>query len=73
MSVSNHRIHLITGEDDVVVGAGGLEAFERNRAWIFLKEQHALMYLKKLNQSLVIYSLGVEVLRALFVNETRGK
>lgn len=27
MTISNHRIHLITGEDDVVVGAGGLEAF----------------------------------------------
>jgi hypothetical protein len=34
MTVSNQRIHLITGEDDIVVGAGGLEAFievlERN-------------------------------------------
>ena len=34
MTVSAQRIHLITGEDDVVVGAGGLEAFievlERN-------------------------------------------
>lgn len=34
MTVSSQRIHLITGEDDVVVGAGGLEAFievlERN-------------------------------------------
>lgn len=34
MTISNQRIHLITGEDDVVVGAGGLEAFievlERN-------------------------------------------
>lgn len=27
MDVSNQRIHLITGEDDIVVGAGGLEAF----------------------------------------------
>lgn len=27
MSISNERIHLITGEDDIVVGAGGLEAF----------------------------------------------
>lgn len=27
MTVSSQRIHLITGEDDVVVGAGGLEAF----------------------------------------------
>ena len=27
MTLSNQRIHLITGEDDVVVGAGGLEAF----------------------------------------------
>jgi hypothetical protein len=27
LSVANQRIHLITGEDDVVVGAGGLEAF----------------------------------------------
>lgn len=27
MSISNQRIHLITGEDDVVVGAGGMEAF----------------------------------------------
>lgn len=25
--VSNERIHLITGEDDIVVGAGGLDAF----------------------------------------------
>jgi len=35
LSVSNERIHLITGEDDVVVGPGGLEAFievlENNR------------------------------------------
>lgn len=34
MTISNQRIHLITGEDDVVVGAGGLDAFievlERN-------------------------------------------
>lgn len=34
LTVSSQRIHLITGEDDVVVGAGGLEAFievlERN-------------------------------------------
>lgn len=34
MTVSSQRIHCITGEDDVVVGAGGLEAFievlERN-------------------------------------------
>lgn len=34
MSISGERIHLITGEDDVVVGNGGLEAFlevlERN-------------------------------------------
>ena len=34
MTVSNQRIHLITGEDDVVVGGGGMEAFievlERN-------------------------------------------
>jgi hypothetical protein len=34
MTISSQRIHLITGEDDVVVGAGGLEAFievlERN-------------------------------------------
>lgn len=34
MTISAERIHLITGEDDVVVGAGGLEAFievlERN-------------------------------------------
>lgn len=34
MSVSGQRIHLITGEDDVVVGAGGMEAYievlERN-------------------------------------------
>lgn len=34
LTVSAQRIHLITGEDDVVVGAGGLEAFievlERN-------------------------------------------
>lgn len=34
MTISAQRIHLITGEDDVVVGAGGLEAFievlERN-------------------------------------------
>jgi pimeloyl-ACP methyl ester carboxylesterase len=28
MSVSGQRIHLITGEDDVVVGVGGLEAFQ---------------------------------------------
>ncbi len=27
MTVSNQRIHLITGEDDVVVGPGGMEAF----------------------------------------------
>lgn len=27
MTLSHQRIHLITGEDDVVVGAGGLEAF----------------------------------------------
>ncbi len=27
MTVSSQRIHLITGEDDIVVGAGGLEAF----------------------------------------------
>lgn len=27
MTISNERIHLITGEDDIVVGAGGLEAF----------------------------------------------
>src|SRR5690606_16854116 len=27
MTISNQRIHLITGEDDVVVGAGGLDAF----------------------------------------------
>lgn len=27
MTVSNKRIHLITGEDDIVVGNGGLEAF----------------------------------------------
>ena len=27
MTVSNQRIHLITGEDDIVVGGGGLEAF----------------------------------------------
>lgn len=27
ISVSNERIHLITGEDDVVVGPGGMEAF----------------------------------------------
>ena len=27
MTISNQRIHLITGEDDIVVGAGGLEAF----------------------------------------------
>jgi hypothetical protein len=27
LNVSNERIHLITGEDDVVVGAGGLDAF----------------------------------------------
>lgn len=27
MILSNQRIHLITGEDDVVVGAGGMEAF----------------------------------------------
>jgi Alpha/beta hydrolase family len=27
MTVSSQRIHLITGEDDVVVGAGGLDAF----------------------------------------------
>jgi hypothetical protein len=34
MTTSGQRIHLITGEDDVVVGPGGLEAFlevlERN-------------------------------------------
>lgn len=34
LTISGFRIHLITGEDDVVVGAGGLEAFievlERN-------------------------------------------
>lgn len=34
MTLSNQRIHLITGEDDIVVGNGGLEAFlevlERN-------------------------------------------
>jgi hypothetical protein len=34
LTLSSQRIHLITGEDDVVVGAGGLEAFievlERN-------------------------------------------
>lgn len=34
MTISGQRIHLITGEDDIVVGAGGLEAFreilERN-------------------------------------------
>jgi hypothetical protein len=34
MTISSQRIHLITGEDDVVVGAGGLDAFievlERN-------------------------------------------
>lgn len=34
LTISNQRIHCITGEDDVVVGAGGLEAFvevlERN-------------------------------------------
>lgn len=34
LTISNQRIHLITGEDDIVVGAGGLEAFievlERN-------------------------------------------
>lgn len=34
LTISSQRIHLITGEDDVVVGAGGLEAFievlERN-------------------------------------------
>jgi hypothetical protein len=28
VSVSGHRIHLITGEDDVVVGKGGMEALE---------------------------------------------
>jgi len=27
LTISNQRIHLITGEDDIVVGAGGLEAF----------------------------------------------
>ncbi len=27
MTISNERIHLITGEDDVVVGPGGMEAF----------------------------------------------
>ncbi|MGE3611738.1 MAG: alpha/beta hydrolase [Bacteriovoracaceae bacterium] len=27
MTLSGERIHLITGEDDIVVGAGGLEAF----------------------------------------------
>lgn len=27
LTISSQRIHLITGEDDVVVGAGGLEAF----------------------------------------------
>lgn len=27
MTISGERIHLITGEDDIVVGAGGLEAF----------------------------------------------
>ncbi len=27
MTVSNQRMHLITGEDDIVVGAGGLDAF----------------------------------------------
>jgi len=27
MTISTQRIHLITGEDDIVVGAGGLEAF----------------------------------------------
>ncbi len=27
MNLSNQRLHLITGEDDVVVGAGGMEAF----------------------------------------------
>lgn len=27
LTISNQRIHLITGEDDVVVGAGGMEAF----------------------------------------------
>ena len=27
ISISGERIHLITGEDDIVVGAGGLEAF----------------------------------------------
>lgn len=34
MTLSNQRIHLITGEDDIVVGGGGLESFievlERN-------------------------------------------
>jgi hypothetical protein len=29
MMITGQRIHLITGEDDVVVGAGGLEAFIR--------------------------------------------
>jgi pimeloyl-ACP methyl ester carboxylesterase len=28
MTLSNQRVHLIVGEDDVVVGPGGLEAFE---------------------------------------------
>lgn len=29
LTVSNQRIHLITGEDDVVVGAGGMAAFAK--------------------------------------------
>jgi hypothetical protein len=29
MTISGHRIHLITGEDDIVVGNGGMEAFEK--------------------------------------------
>jgi hypothetical protein len=29
MTLSHQRLHLITGEDDVVVGAGGMEAFIR--------------------------------------------